>query len=94
MLENLTVDCKKSTKFKLDDLYGDYHSSPDSIMRATDAVIDWKRALVCSHCDVGESCTFNHRDSGDRVFVIPPAVIPEFVKPNSVTSVPCFHASR
>ena len=57
-------------------------------MRATDAVIDRKRALVCSHCDVGESCTFNHCDSGDRVFVIPPAVIPEFVKPNSVTSVP------
>ena len=49
--------------------YSDYHSSTDSIMRATDAVIGQKRALMCSHCDVGECCTFNLRDSGAPVFI-------------------------
>ena len=66
-LEHLTIDCQKSTKLKLDDLYGDYHSSTDSNMRATDAMIGRKRALVCSLFDVGESCNFNLRDSGARV---------------------------
>ena len=50
------------TKFKFDDVYAYYYSPIDSIMRATDAVIGQKRALVCSH-------TFDLRDSGARVFI-------------------------
>ena len=38
-------------------------------MCATDAVIGQKRALLCSHCDVGESCIFNLLDSGGHVFI-------------------------
>ena len=45
-------DC--ATKFKFGDGYDCYHSRKDNIMRAMDAVIDRKRALVCSHDDVGE----------------------------------------
>ena len=77
------------TKFKFDDGYGYCHSPIDSIVRATDAVIGRKSAVVCSHCDVSEGCTFNLRDSGAREFIAdcdpPSAVIPEHVKPNSVS---------
>ena len=44
------------TKFKFDDVCGQYHLLNDNIMRSIDAVIDQKCALVYSYRDVGEGC--------------------------------------
>ena len=53
-------------KFKFENAYGCFHSLNDGIMRATDGR---KRALVFRHCDVGEGCNSDLRDSGARLVV-------------------------
>merc|ERR1712214_219562 len=57
------------TKSKFDNVYGCRHSLPDGIMRATDAMIGGKRALVCGYGDVGKGCAFAMRGAGARVLV-------------------------
>jgi len=71
------------TKSKFDNVYGCRHSLPDSIMRATDAMIGGKRALIAGYGDVGKGCAFAMRGCGARVIVT-----------NAILSVPCRHAWR
>merc|ERR1739846_157439 len=57
------------TKSKFDNVYGCRHSLPDGIMRATDAMIGGKRALILGYGDVGKGCAFAMRGAGARVLI-------------------------
>merc|ERR1712070_600205 len=57
------------TKSKFDNVYGCRHSLPDGIMRATDVMIEGKRALICGYGDVGKGSAFAMRGSGARVII-------------------------
>merc|ERR1711978_826337 len=57
------------TKSKFDNAYGCRHSLPDGIMRATDAMIGGKRALICGYGDVGKGSAFAMRGAGARVMI-------------------------
>eukprot|EP00972_Heterocapsa_arctica_P063128 9313466-Heterocapsa_arctica.AAC.1 len=54
------------TKSKFDNVYGSRHSLPDGNMRATDVMIDSKRALVCGYGDVGKSYALALHGAGAR----------------------------
>lgn len=57
------------TKSKFDNVYGCRHSTVDGIMRATDAMIAGKRALVCGYGDVGKGGVQSLKAAGAIVTV-------------------------
>ena len=59
-----------ATESKIENTYCYRYSLNDDIMRATNVMIDRKCALVHTHCDVGEVCNYDLRDSGARAFLV------------------------
>jgi adenosylhomocysteinase len=57
------------TKSKFDNLYGCRHSLVDGIMRASDAMIAGKVAVVCGYGDVGKGCAQSLKGQGARVVI-------------------------
>jgi adenosylhomocysteinase len=57
------------TKSKFDNIYGCRHSLVDGIMRATDAMISGKVAVICGYGDVGKGCAQSLRGQGARIIV-------------------------
>ena len=57
------------TKSIFDNVYGCRHQLPDGIMRATDVMIDGRRAFICGYGDMVKGPAFAMRGVGARATI-------------------------